>query len=249
MWKIEPGNRYGKATNIVNRVYSGNKTGALNSVDHFDHATGLTTGLNGEIYFFNESWNTLHRITLTSPTAGIVDTFAGKPLAQSGGNGNPYPYKNGIGQRATFSSRVSDIASDGRGNIYVADFDNELVRKVTPAAKVTALFQYANRIGVDVDGPVSAAQSNNVTQVTANHNGSYVFFISYGNAGNNLSSLRLVRPGIDVTTLVGNGTVYGDGTGKTAGLAQVGGIATTPDGKTVYLAEPGRKVIRKAVIQ
>ena len=251
LWKIEPAGNKGKATNIVNRTHGGNATGALNSGDHFDLSNGLASGANGEIYFFNESWNTLHRIILSSATTGAVASFAGKPLTERGGNGNPYPFQDGQGEKATFGSRVADIAADNNGNIYVADLDNDLVRKVTPGGMVSSLFQYKNKIGVDVDGPVSTAQSNNVTEVTANNDGSYVFFTTYGNAGNNLSALRLVRPGKDVITLVGYGysSSYGDGTGKTAVLGQIGGIASTADGKTVYISEPGNKLIRKVVLQ
>jgi len=247
LWKIVPNGTSGKATNIVNRIYGGNATGALNSGDHFDLPNGLATGANGEIYFFNEAWNTMHRLILSGAKTGTVSSFAGKPLTVRGGNGTPYPYKNGLGEAATFGSRVSDMAADSIGNIYVADLDNELVRKITPAGKVTALFQYANKIGSDLDGPVSTATSNNVTQVSASKNGKMILFTTYGNASNNLSALRVVRPGNDVTTLVGYGysSYYGDGTGKTAGLAQIGGIAATPNGKTIYLSEPGRKVIRK----
>lgn len=251
LWKIEPDGNSAKATNIINRVYGGNETGALNSADHFDLPYGLATGINGEIYFFNESWNTMHRIKLTTPTTGTVEPFAGKPLPERGGNGNPYPFKDGQGEDATFGSRVSDMTADGKGNIYVADLDNELVRKVTPDGTVSSLFQYKNKIGSDIDGPVATAQSNNVTQVTTNHDGSYIFFSTFGNAANNLSALRVVRPGKDVSTLVGYGYsgYYGDGTGKTAGLGQIGGIASTPDGKTIYVSEPGQKVIRKVVFQ
>ena len=247
LWKIVPSGTIGKATNIVNRIYGGNAVGALNSGDHFDLTNGLATGAKGEIYFFNEAWNTMHRITLSGAKTGTVATFAGKPLTVRGGTGTPYPYLNGLGEAATFGSRVSDIAADTLGNIYVADLDNELVRKVTVAGNVTALFKYTNKIGSDLDGPVSTATSNNVTQVTARKDGKMVFFTTYGSAANNLSALRVVRPGNDVTTLVGYGysSSYGDGTGKTAGLAQIGGIAATPNGKTIYISEPGRKVIRK----
>ena len=249
LWKITPSGTTGKATNIVNRIYGGNVVGTLNSGDHFDLPNGLATGANGEICFFNEPWNTMHRITLTGAKTGTVSKFAGKPLTVRGGNGTPYPYLNGLGEAATFGSRVSDIAADTLGNIYVADLDNELVRKVTPAGNVTALFKYSNKIGSDLDGPVSTATSNNVSQVTAKKDGKMIFFTTYGNASNNLSALRIIRPNNDVTTLVGYGysSHYGDGTGKTAGLAQIGGIATTPNGRTIYISESGRKVIRKVV--
>jgi len=52
-----------------------------------------------------------------------------------------------------------------------------------------------------------------------------------------------------VRTVVGLAKTYGDGDAMHAGLGTIGGLATTPDGKTIYIAEPGNKVIRKIVLQ
>ncbi len=251
LWKVEPAGNQAKVTNLVNRMYSGNDVGALNSGDHFDMARGLATGANGEIYFFNQSWATLHRIRLSTMTDGVVETFAGKAEDKSGGDGKPYPFQDGKGEQATFGARVSDIASDANGNIYVADFDDNLVRKVTPDAMVTSLFPFKTHVGIDIDGPIANAESNNVLQVAATDDGNFIFFTTYGYAGNNLDALRMIRPGKDVITLVGYsaGSSYGDGPGKTRGLGGTGGIAATPDGKTVFVSEPGQKVIRKVTIE
>ena len=191
----------------------------------------------------------MHRITLTSiaPVTGKVKIFAGKPLATRSGNSRPF--QDGTGQTATFGGTVPDITCDAKGNIYVADFRNDLVRMVTPGGTVTSLFQYENGFGIDQDGPVSTAQANRVTQVTVNSDGSSVFFTTYNVGGQSLPALRVVRPGIDVATLVGKSSIYGDGSGATAGLGTIGGIATMADGKTIYVSEPGNKVIRKVTIQ
>ena len=86
--------------------------------------------------------------------------------------------------------------------------------------------------------------------MSATKNGKSVYFTSYGNTGvNGLPALRVVKPGIDVTTLIGKSETYGDGNGNTAGFGEIGGIATTADGKIVYVSETGNKVIRKVVIQ
>ncbi|MEP7317443.1 MAG: hypothetical protein ABI921_01840 [Panacibacter sp.] len=129
----------------------------------------------------------------------------------------------------------------------MADFANDLVRKISPEGIVSSMFQYKNGWGIDEDGPVSVAQANRVTQVTSSQDGTYVFFTTYGKGGNTLPSLRVVRQGKDVITLLGNSLTYGDGTGNTAGISTVGGIAATADGKTIYISEPGKKVIRKVV--
>jgi hypothetical protein len=187
------------------------------------------------------------RFTSTAPFTGTVKTFAGKPCTTRAGD--VWPYTDGTGETATFGYGVTDMCADGKGNFYIADFRNDLVRKITPAGVVSSLFQYENGLGVDVDGPVSQAQANRVDQVSATKNGSAVFFTTYGKGGINPPALRVVKPGIDVTTLVGKSSTYGDGSGNVAGLGTVGGIATTADGKTVYVSEPGNKVIRKVTIQ
>ena len=165
IWKIEPnGNGY-RTTKIIDRVWGGNETGPVNSADQLDLPNGITTGSNGIIYFFNTAWNTMHSITLNSlsPVTGTVAPFAGKPTATS--NGTTWPYKDGNGEEATFGAGVTDIASDANGNIYVADFRNDLVRMVTPAGTVSSLFQYENGLGVDYDGAVNVAQANRPTNV------------------------------------------------------------------------------------
>lgn len=249
LYKIEPKGKSYKLTTIVDRIYGGNEPGKLNTKDHFDLPYGMATGKNGDVYFFNQSWYTMHRISFTSaiPFEGTVKKFAGKPAATR--SGDVWPFRDGTKEDATFGYGVTDMCADGKGNLYVADFRNDLLRKVTPSGVVTSLFQYENGLGVDVDGPVSRAQSNRVDQVAAIKDGSSIYFTSFGKGGFNPPALRVVKPGIDVTTLVGKSSTYGDGNGDTAAFGEIGGIATTADGKIIYVSEVGNKVIRKVVVQ
>jgi hypothetical protein len=250
LYKIVPSGTSYKLTTIVNRIYGGNDTGTLNKKDHFDLAYGMATAKNGDVYFFNQSWYTMHHIhfTSTAPYAGVVKTFVGKPAATRGGD--TWPFKDGTGQAATFGSAVSDMCADGKGNFYVADYRDDLVRKVSSTGVVKSLFQYENGLGVDVDGAVSQAQANKVDHVSATKDGSSVYFTTYGRYGYHSPALRVVRPGIDVTTLVGkNPGNWGDGSGDVAEFGEIGGIATTADGKTIYVSEVANKVIRKVVLQ
>lgn len=247
--KIEPDGTSVKKTVLADRIYGGNETGDLNSADHFDGTHGIATGTNGEIYFFNAFWNTMRRVTLSSldPVQGIVEPFAGKSLTSR--SGNAWPFADGQGEGATFGGVVDDIASDAQGTIYVADYWNDELRMVSPDGKVTSLLKYMHGIGIDEDGPVGTAQANHVTQVACSQNGLLVFFGTLGNGGNNLPRLRVVVNKKEVITLTKSGTTYGDGTGETAGLETIGGLAATPDGKTIFVSEPGKKVIRKVTIQ
>ena len=249
IWKIEPDGNSSKATRLIDRVYGGNRLGEMNSADQIDGPTGIVSGKNGEIYYFNSFWNTMRKINLnpSSPLTGTVEPFVGKPLPSK--NDSVWPFADGKGEVATFCGSVSDISSDANGNIYVADFRNDLVRMVTPAGTVTSLFQYKEGLGFDKDGPVSVAQSNRVTQVSASADGKTVFFTSFGKGGYNTPTLRMVRPGQEVITLIASLKRTGNDTGTGTGLGMIGGIASTSDGKTVFISEPGNKVIRKVTIQ
>lgn len=250
LYKIaKQGSSY-KLTTIASRIYGGDQLGKLNTKDHFDLAYGLATGKNGDIFFFNQSWYTIHHIKFssTSPFAGDVLKFAGKASATRGGD--TWPFADGTGDGATFNSAVWDMCADGKGNLYVADYRDDLVRKVNTSGTVKSLFQYKDGLGIDVDGDVSVAQANKVDHVSANSDGTKIFFTTYGRYGYHSPALRVVRPNIDVTTLVGkNPTAWGDGSGDVAGFGEIGGIAATPDGKTVYVSEVANKVIRKVTIQ
>ena len=249
LFKIQPSGNLYKLTTIVSRIYGGNALGTLNAKDHFDLPYGLATGKNGNIYFFNQSWCVMHRIDLTStnPFTGTVKKFVGKASLTRGGD--VWPYTDGLKEDATFNTAVWDMCADGSGNLYVADYNNDLVRKVTPAGQVSSLFQYGHDLGVDIDGPVSQAEAHKVDNVSATKDGKSVYFTTYGKVGSHYPALRVVKPGKDVTTLVGTYQGYGDGNGSTAGFGQIGGIASSSDGKTIYVSEVANKVIRKVVVQ
>jgi len=63
------------------------------------------------------------------PSTGIVTPLAGS---------NFYGYEDGTGANALFGD-VSALAADSAGNLYAADYENGVVRRITPAGVVTTL--------------------------------------------------------------------------------------------------------------
>jgi sugar lactone lactonase YvrE len=94
-------------------------TGAL-----FNYPYGITVDANENIYVADALNNMIRKIS-----HGYVTTLAG-----AGGSGS----RDGVGTNALFSVPVA-LAADGAGNVYVADYGNNLIRQVSPLGVVTTL--------------------------------------------------------------------------------------------------------------
>lgn len=80
---------------------------------------------------------TSHRIRRISPD-GRVETYAGTSHFRSGLAVPVGGYVDGPGANARFS-QPQGLATDGRGNLYVADWGNSVIRKVDSSGQVTTL--------------------------------------------------------------------------------------------------------------
>jgi sugar lactone lactonase YvrE len=160
-----------------------------------------------------------------------VSLFAGSPSGASGS-------ANGTGTAATFNGPVG-IAVDAAGNLYVADYSNNEIRKITPAG-VVSLF---------AGSPTGAAGSADGTGTAATfHSPIGVAIDSAGNlfvADENNNEIREITPAGVVTTFAGSTTAgHADGTGTAASFAGPEGIAVDASGN-VWVADTGNNEIRK----
>jgi sugar lactone lactonase YvrE len=85
----------------------------------FSRPQGIGVDRGGNVYVADTYNNTIRKIT----PSGVVSTLAGA----AGDRGNA----DGTGGNARFND-PQGIAADSRGNIYVADRGNQVIRKVTP---------------------------------------------------------------------------------------------------------------------
>jgi sugar lactone lactonase YvrE len=153
----------------------------------------------------------------------------------AGGNYDPGS-KNGIGTQASFNSPCG-IAVDNSGILYVADRDNNLIRKITPEGEVSTLA--GSTTSGSVDGSGSQARFNCPNAVTIDAIGN----LYIADLKNNM--IRKISPEGEVITFAGNITAgSNDGKGILASFNSPSGI-TVDNAGYVYVADYGNNVIRK----
>lgn len=106
---------------------SGNigSTDGVNNAASFYFPNSLTVDQSGNVFVTDDINNLVRKIT----PDGTVTTIAGNGQAGA---------QNGLGIQASFNDPAG-IAIDAVGNLYVADANNNLIRKITPAGAVTSV--------------------------------------------------------------------------------------------------------------
>ena len=197
---------------------------ALSARFRFPH--GITIDGAGNL-FVSEGGN--HSIRKITPT-GMVSTFAG-----AGVFGN----FNGTGVAARFNSPLG-IAIDAANNIYVADRNNSLIRKITPAGVVTTVAGMANTPGSD-NGTGTAAKFSFPWGVASDASGTLYI------ADTNNNNIRKITPAGVVSTFAGIATAFGgyaDGIGSAARFSQPIDLKVDNAGN-IYVADKFNKTVRK----
>ena len=193
----------------------------------FNNPQGITADANGNL-FVSDSYNSyIREIT----PAGIVTTVAG--------NGT-IGYQDGPAATAEFYSPAGS-AFDSQGNLYVADYGNNVIRKIAPGGVVST---YA---GSGVAGYLDGS-----TILHAQFNGpSGIAFDTQGDmyiADRNNNAIRKISTTGSVSTLAGLSTLpsakYANGTGPNAAFNSPNGVAVDATGN-VYVADLGNSAIRK----
>lgn len=170
-----------------------------------------------------------------SATSGNISTAAG--------NGNAF--YNGDGQPATSASIFlpAGLASDSSGNLYIADMNNHLIRKVTAATGyISTIAGVPGHHGYNGDGgAATSAWLNNPQAVVLDSSGNLYIADS-----NNNRIREVAASNGHISTITGNGTAgySGDGGPATSGEIQYPeGVALDSSGN-VFISDTFNDRIR-----
>lgn len=162
-----------------------------------------------------------HTVSILNPSNQVITPLAG----QSGQAG----FVDGTGSIARFS-RPYGLALSADGALLVADQNNHSIRKVTRAGVVTTFIGKGPAQAGHVDG-VQASATFNFPQDIAVF-GQQVYVADHDN-----HVIRRIADGW-VTTPLGSGTQgYAEGSGRSVAFFGLEGIALTPDGATLWVAD------------
>jgi RHS repeat-associated protein len=192
---------------------------------------GLCFDSSGNLIVAAQDASQIVKIT----SSGVATTVAG----------NTAGYANGTGTAALFN-QAGDVKTDGQGNLYVTDFLNNAIRKITPAGVVTT---YA---GSDVNGNTAgyangvgtSAVFNNPTGLAVGAGGVIYVADIYNN------DIRRIMPDGTVTLLAGSAAQApgdGDGTGSTA-LFNLPASMYIDNAGVGYISEIGGNRIKKVTL-
>jgi uncharacterized repeat protein (TIGR01451 family) len=212
---------------LGNTGNNGPATGATLSVYH------LQSDRAGNLYFADPAGSMVRRID----AAGNIGAFAGDGTPGSSGDDGPAV------QARIY--RPLGVAIDGAGNLYIADSDTSVIRKVAAGTGIITAFAGGSGQGFSGDGnPAVQAKLNRPYGMAVGPDGSIYIADSMNHR------IRKVDSAGTITTAYGNGltgTTGGDGDGGPALLAS---LATPVDvafdaAGNLFILDAGWKRLRR----
>ncbi|MDR3678844.1 MAG: T9SS type A sorting domain-containing protein [Flavipsychrobacter sp.] len=182
---------------------------------------GIATDDSGNVYICDYGTACVKKLN----KAGIVTTFAGNGIFAYSGDGGP----------ATSASifEVVSVAVDKHHNVYIADGQSAVIRKVNPSGIISTFAGTGTRGHSGDGGPATAAKLNFPQGVAVDDVGNV-----YVADGFNYDVRKIDTTGI-ITTFAGTGTSGFTADGAVATMAKLTmptGVATDHNGN-VYIAD------------
>lgn len=219
----------GVVTNIAGLAGSEGAQEGQGTLARFNNPYGITIDLQGNLFVADRDNALIRRVTPT----GQVFNFAGTPLGEG--------HADSTGPAARFNN-PRGMAMDATGNLYVADYGNHTIRKISPAGVVTTVAGLAGATG-STDGTGSLARFSSPSGMSISEDGTKLVVADQGN-----STIRaLTLPGMVVSTLAGSAGAhsFADGNPGDARFNGPRGISRNPTTGAFFVADPGNNSLRR----
>lgn len=171
----------GTVTTIAGFPGESGSVDGTGSAARFNRPRGVAVDGSGNVYVADSGNDCIRKVT----PAGVVTTIAGRAGAPGSANG--------VGASAQFYAPYA-VAVDGAGNVYVAEYGNDDIRKITPAGLVTTLAGSGSGFA---DGPGTRAKFWQPVGIAVNAAGN-LYVADFMN-----DTIRRITPDGYVSTAVG----------------------------------------------
>jgi sugar lactone lactonase YvrE len=206
----------GEVTTVAGGAGKAGRADGVGGSARFNNPSGVAVDAVGTVYVADTGNHTIRKIT----PGGEVTTLAGCAGMKGGADGQ--------GSLARLNG-PSDVTADAAGNVYVADRDNHLIRRVTPEGVVSTLGGLPNAMSA-ADGAGGSARFAQPSGVALDSDGS----IYVADACNN-------RIAVGVPRVVGR-SVIAPAHGASSGVAERTDPVSVPSDHyvwDVFAGEPG----------
>lgn len=198
----------------------------------FDMAYGLAVDKMGNLYFTDWTMSVIRKVD----AAGIISTIAGDPTVLGGGY-------SGDGGPAIYAqvSWPTGIATDNAGNLFFADEQNNMIRKISTSG-IMSRVGGTGLYGSTGDGGPALSAGIQAPAAVAVDNAGNIYVVEDIN-----HRVRKISTSGVITAFAGNGTIGYSGDGGPATAAQLAypQAITADDHGNIFIAESRNNIIRK----
>jgi sugar lactone lactonase YvrE len=211
----------GTVSTLAGNGTSGFADGSASNA-RFSSPQSVAVDRNGNVFVADSNNSRIRKIA----PDGTVSTLAGNGAAG---------FADGAGTAARFSY-PSSIAIDGAGNLYVADTNNNRIRKILPDGTVNTVAGSGTQ--GSADGGSTTAQFNYPRGVAVDSSG--IIFVA------DTSNYRVRKIALDgtVSTFAGSTRGYAEGSGTAAQFSEIYNLAVDTSGN-VLVPDLSNSRIRK----
>ncbi|QQS47834.1 MAG: hypothetical protein IPM66_04030 [Acidobacteriota bacterium] len=196
---------------------------------------GVAVDQSGNVYICDNFNSAIRKVTAAT---GFISTLAGNGSDGYAGDGGP--------AAGAILNNPQNVAVDAAGNVYISDFGNHRIRRISAADGMITTVAGNGTLGYSGDGgPATSARLNLPNNVWVDGAGN--IFIS--DAGN--SRIRKVNAADGmITTVAGNGARGFSGDGGPATNAELFGpaCAITDEAGNLYISDRSNNRVRRVAV-